>query len=138
MLEHKILTWEILIKQGIIGPSRCVLCGNAEETLNHLFIYCNFKKSIWLSILKEQNINNIWEGGLLIDCFQNWSSKTNFWKEFPCYICWDIWKQRNLVMFEDLPISQIMVYNRILQDLGENKNKFSAQLDRITQPPLLD
>jgi hypothetical protein len=132
MLEQKILTWEILIKRGIIGPSRCALCGEAEETLNHLFVDCNFTKDIWHSILKEQNLNIIWEGGQLIDCFQIWISKTKFWKELPCYICWEIWKHKNLVIFEDHPTSQIKVCNRILQDLGENKNTFSVQHDRIT------
>jgi hypothetical protein len=27
MFENKILTWDNLTKRGIIGPSRCVLCG---------------------------------------------------------------------------------------------------------------
>jgi hypothetical protein len=46
MLEQKILTWEILTKRGIIGPSRCALCGEAEKTLNHLFVDYNFTKDI--------------------------------------------------------------------------------------------
>jgi hypothetical protein len=63
-------TWEILIKRGIIGPSGCSLYGEAEETLNHMFIDCTFTNDIWHKILKEQNLNIIWEGGQLIDCFQ--------------------------------------------------------------------
>lgn len=46
MLEQKILTWENLIKRGIIGPSRCALCGNSEETVFHLFVECRFTKNI--------------------------------------------------------------------------------------------
>jgi hypothetical protein len=37
LLEQRILTWENLNKRGIFGPSICVLCGNSEETVSHLF-----------------------------------------------------------------------------------------------------
>jgi len=63
MLEQKILTWENLIKRGIIGLSRCALCRNSEETVFHLFVECKFTKNIWFTILKELKINSTWEGG---------------------------------------------------------------------------
>jgi hypothetical protein len=44
MLEQRILTWENLIKRGFNGPSRCVLCGIAEENVLHLFVKCSFTK----------------------------------------------------------------------------------------------
>jgi hypothetical protein len=69
MLEQKILTWENLIKRGLIGPSRCVICGENEETLNHLFVECQFTKDIWTLILKELKLNRLWEGGQIIECF---------------------------------------------------------------------
>jgi hypothetical protein len=71
MLEQKILTWENLAKRGIIGPSRCVLCGNNEETMYHLFVECSFTKDIWFTILKELKLNSTWEGGQIVECFKN-------------------------------------------------------------------
>jgi hypothetical protein len=38
LLEQRILTWENLVKRGYHGPSRCILCGNCEETAYHLFV----------------------------------------------------------------------------------------------------
>jgi hypothetical protein len=115
----------------------CSLWGN-EETLNHLFVECNFTKDIWYSILKELKLNSFWEGGQIIECFQIWIRKMDFWKEIPCYICWEIWKHKNLVIFEEHPPSLVRVCNKILQVLGENKNILSVQHDRIARPPLLD
>jgi hypothetical protein len=63
LLEERILNLENLNKRGIYGPSRCVLCGNNEETMSHLFLECSFIKSIWQTILKELKLVNIWEGG---------------------------------------------------------------------------
>jgi hypothetical protein len=99
MFENKILTWENLTKRGMIGPSRCVMCGDKEETLNHLLVECHFTKDIWISILKELKLKRNWGGGHLSECFQNWIKEMEFWKEVPCYICWEIWKHKNLVIF---------------------------------------
>jgi hypothetical protein len=60
------------------------------------------------------------------------------WKEIPCYICWEIWKHRNLVIFEEHPPTLVRVCNSILQDLGEIKKSQPTQLSRIDRPPILD
>eukprot|EP00253_Pinus_taeda_P017777 PITA_17777 len=40
LLKRKILTTENLRKRGILGPSICCLCREAEESSNHLFLEC--------------------------------------------------------------------------------------------------
>jgi hypothetical protein len=82
MLEQKILTWENLVKRGIVGPSRCVLCGNNEENVRHLFVDCSFTKDIWYTIQKDLNFESIWEGGKIADCLQNWIKKKENLKKF--------------------------------------------------------
>eukprot|EP00253_Pinus_taeda_P033272 PITA_33272 len=39
--QGKILTWDNLRKRGFVGPSRCHLCGQQEETTNHLLNRCS-------------------------------------------------------------------------------------------------
>jgi hypothetical protein len=121
MFENRILTWDNLSKRGLIGPSRCVLCGEREESLNHLMVECLFTKEIWNSILNEFHLQRNWGGGLLCDCYQVWIKEMEYWKELPCYICWEIWKHRNMIIFEEHNLSLARVCNKILQDLGENK-----------------
>eukprot|EP00253_Pinus_taeda_P013096 PITA_13096 len=45
--QRKILTWDNLRKRGFFGPSRCHLCGDQEETTNHILNRCSFTTTLW-------------------------------------------------------------------------------------------
>jgi hypothetical protein len=121
LLEKKILTSKNLSKRGFEGLSRCVLCGISEENSNHIFVECRFTKDIWIIVLKELRLESIWEGEKIGDSFENWLKKNENWKELPGYLCWEVWKQRNMVIFEGRPINREEICNSIIQDLGETK-----------------
>jgi hypothetical protein len=61
----------------------------------------------------------VWVCGQLLECFQVWVKEIEMWKELPCFICWELWRHRNLVIFEDQSLSLSRVCNRVLLDLGE-------------------
>jgi len=43
LVHHKkILTWDNIIKRGVLGPSRCQLCEVQEETMEHILNYCSY------------------------------------------------------------------------------------------------
>jgi hypothetical protein len=90
MIENRILTWDNLIKRGMIGPSRSMLCGEREEFVNHLMVECLFNKEIWNSILNELHLKRIWGGGPSSAFYREWIKEMEFWKELPGYICWEI------------------------------------------------
>ena len=56
LAHRKILTAENLKKRGIQGPSRCVLCKEAEETINHFFLHCKFYIEVWSLVFQELKI----------------------------------------------------------------------------------
>jgi len=91
---------------------------------------------MWQTISKELKLGNIWEGGQIVDNLQKWIRIKDNWKEIHCFICWEVWKHKNLVIFEDFPINQVRVYNSILQDLGEKKITQVSKLRRIYRPPI--
>jgi hypothetical protein len=41
ILNNRVLTWEMLQKRNKIGPGRCSLCKENEETTTHLFLSCS-------------------------------------------------------------------------------------------------
>jgi hypothetical protein len=48
LVSHSsILTWDTLSKRGFIGPSICLLCERAAETLNHLLNSCSYTAQLW-------------------------------------------------------------------------------------------
>jgi hypothetical protein len=48
LLSHgKILTAKNLRKRDIVGPSRCALFSQDEESISHLFVHCNYTTTTW-------------------------------------------------------------------------------------------
>ena len=47
ILKCHILTWDNIQVRGILGPSRCILCENNNETINHLLDECPIAEAIW-------------------------------------------------------------------------------------------
>ena len=90
--------------------SRCPLCGEADEELNHLLIHC---PSVW----------RLWEGLISIpgyswvcpysvqDLFLGWSvfpirkRARKLWRAAPLCLIWAIWKERNCVVFDNMYFS---------------------------------
>ena len=46
-VQNRILTWDNLLKRGFTGPSRCTLCMQNEETMEHLLNTCPYSQQIW-------------------------------------------------------------------------------------------
>lgn len=46
-LHNKVPTDDNLYLRGCINVSMCSLCNSASETSQHLFLSCNFARSIW-------------------------------------------------------------------------------------------
>ena len=47
LMKGRILTWDNLRRRGLIGPSKCVLCNEAEEIMDHLLNQCNWSTGMW-------------------------------------------------------------------------------------------
>jgi hypothetical protein len=138
LLEQKILTWDNLLKRGFQGPSICVLCKESEESLLHLFGDCSFIKIIWQTITKELKLVNNWQGGIFENSLLNWTKRKENWNEIPCLICWEVWKHKNLLIFEGQKKNHIRVCNYILQELGEQKLTHDIFQKRMDRPPTID
>lgn len=94
------LTQENLMRRGWIMCSRCYLCEKACESVDHLFLQCEFTWLVWsmftanfgilwASPKKFRNILECWEPA----CPE--ASLKKFWRDIPLSIAWTIWKERN-------------------------------------------
>jgi hypothetical protein len=45
-IENRILTWDNGMKRGWTGPSRCALCKDDSESVQHLFISCHYAQQV--------------------------------------------------------------------------------------------
>ena len=51
-LNRIVFTNKALYKMGIVDSPMCNFCGKSEESLDHLFIYCEISKNFWLLVTK--------------------------------------------------------------------------------------
>ena len=107
---EKILTIEHLKKRGFQLARRCLLCGEAKENLNHLLIHCPSVWSPWEGLIYVSGL--CWVCPFTVkDLFLEWTSFPvrkkikNLWMAAPLFFIWAIWKERNRIVFEDMPFS---------------------------------
>ena len=101
----KVLTMEHLKKRGFQMPSKCPLCKNAEEDLDHRLIHCPAVWGMWAALLSM--IGFQWVCPYLVkevlsgwSCFPIRKQAKNLWMAVP--FIWAISKERNRVVFEDV------------------------------------
>jgi hypothetical protein len=99
-VANKILTWDNLQLKGWEGPSCCHLCKKESETVNHLLIHCIFTKKVWNRIRTGLKLKKEWEGNTLTECYKKWLEKKIVPTTLPAIICWNVWLERNKVLFE--------------------------------------
>lgn len=114
-----------LIVRGMYIPNRCCLCMADGESSGHLFIHCPWVGPLWCYFLSRFGVvwvhpNSIrsllqyWE-------FQKCGSSKGIgrftWKVVPATLCWAVWEERNMRMFEDSSKSQQMIIDATFSKL---------------------
>uniref|UniRef100_A0A2N9J2S6 Reverse transcriptase zinc-binding domain-containing protein n=1 Tax=Fagus sylvatica TaxID=28930 RepID=A0A2N9J2S6_FAGSY len=65
LLHHAILVRSELNNRGIQCDRTCILCNNANETQDHLFLHCDLARAIWFGA--DINIRPITDTGTLVE-----------------------------------------------------------------------
>jgi len=101
ILRNKAPTGDNLQKQSYFGPTWCILCKQASESIEHLFLLCPISISLWHNVLANLHLPNRWHGANILEAWQSrWSAAhlTKIRNLHPL-ICWCIWLQRNKLIF---------------------------------------
>eukprot|EP00268_Persea_americana_P063135 TRINITY_DN8154_c0_g1_i2.p1 TRINITY_DN8154_c0_g1~~TRINITY_DN8154_c0_g1_i2.p1 ORF type:complete len:183 (+),score=16.69 TRINITY_DN8154_c0_g1_i2:641-1189(+) len=92
----------------------CVLCGKVNETVDHLFVYCEFPYSLWCRFLARCGV--LWSlPRSLVGLIEAWRFSSFFgsglilWRIIPFAILWFVWKERNNRIFRGslLPVEEL-------------------------------
>jgi hypothetical protein len=135
--ENKVLTWKILQHKGWQGPGRCHLCNEANEENEHLFIHCDFTKSVWQQIISSKHYNQSWAGSDLENCLNNWYNNKTVPSSLAALTCWFIWLERNASVFKGKVPSVSKVVIRSLDALQipvEKHVSSTLRLNRLNIP----
>lgn len=100
LAREAVLTQENLTKRMFTLCSRCLLCGEIAETMNHLFLYSKIIERLWRMFIILRGISWIMHERI-IDVLHSWEEAgsqaidRDNWRTVPTSIWWKIWKKRN-------------------------------------------
>ncbi|KAL6200585.1 hypothetical protein ACLB2K_030366 [Fragaria x ananassa] len=100
-----------LARRRIISSSVCPICGNAEETFEHLLLLCPWVDPIWFGStlglrIDKQGITTFdrW----IKECTQHRSkNEAKYILTVVSFLCWSIWKARCRFVYQGQPLSPI-------------------------------
>jgi len=107
LAKEAALTQDNVMKRGITLCSRCFLCGETLENVNHLFLHCKYTQQLWRIFLSHKGIS--WTmPGKVSEALKSWeeagvlAKDRGRWRLIPASIWWAIWKERNSRCFESI------------------------------------
>jgi ribonuclease HI len=59
-----------------------------------------FTRTIWKKNKEQHKLSTGWTRTSVKDCFANWAFQNHSLSSLPTFICWFIWLERNLAIFE--------------------------------------
>jgi len=108
--QKRVLTKDRLNKQGWTGDTTCVYCSQ-KKTVDHLFVTCNFARSIWNWIARYNNfsfdytnIGTLWKIDYCIPL-----KEPNIIEIIRGSVLWNIWLDRNRIIFKEGNIQDVHV-----------------------------
>ena len=90
--------------------SRCPLCGETDEELNHLLIHCPSVWRLWEGLISIPGYSWVYPYSVQ-DLFLGWSvfpirkRARKLWRVTPLCLIWAIWKERNCIFFDNMHFS---------------------------------
>ncbi|MCH86642.1 putative ribonuclease H protein, partial [Trifolium medium] len=107
IIHNRLPVREVLFKRGVNCPPLCCLCDGANESIDHLFLGCDWTKTVWFASDLGVNFSACCEATI---SFSEWVSKVIMHQDIEVVqlvlsICYEIWSVRNTRCFEgaDLP-----------------------------------
>ena len=105
LAREAILTHENLKKRKFSMCSRCYLCGEEVETVNHLFLQCRIISQLWRIFISLRGF--AWAmPNRITHLLYSWgevgmgAADRDRWRIVPACIWWTVWKERNARCFE--------------------------------------
>ncbi|XP_073105237.1 uncharacterized protein [Elaeis guineensis] len=118
-LRNRLHTGEIFNKKGWHVSAGCALCGQREETINHLLLTCPFTRSIRNVLVSHlglscmpTNLRKLWSTRRRCNIT---SSLRHAFDQLAAALCWVIWRERNSRIFLKRSCTQTTVLCKILQ-----------------------
>ena len=102
----KVLTLDQIERRGWPITNRCFLCFAEKESINHILIHCTDVRVLWELLFALFSV--LWVLPLSArDTFLGWHGSfvikkcRKTWMTIPLCLFWSVWKERNIIAFEN-------------------------------------
>ncbi|XP_055961013.1 uncharacterized protein LOC130015260 [Mercurialis annua] len=103
--HNRVPTLQFLSQRKIVPvDAGCIVCG-MEESQSHLFLHCEFASAVWYKVLRKVGLS--WVIPKEFDDFLlHWihliphGKYANLWQSLWFFLIWEIWKARNMKIFQ--------------------------------------
>ncbi|XP_076902794.1 uncharacterized protein LOC143557650 [Bidens hawaiensis] len=109
----------LLAKRNIaVASLGCLACGLLDETTEHIFVSCGLAQSVWQAISMWCNVPQMFAFSVrdILDMFRYTKFSKRKAKAFHviCLVTlWCLWKARNEMMHDGLPVTVGMVVDNV-------------------------
>ncbi|GFS36239.1 hypothetical protein Acr_00g0044890 [Actinidia rufa] len=109
-----ILTMDNLRRRKIVVIEWCYMCKRNAESTDHLLIHCDVASELWRCVYAIFGVQWVMPATIkeLFACWSQGRSRGGrrlAWRVVPLCLCWRIWRERNLRVFEDIENSLIFL-----------------------------
>jgi hypothetical protein len=67
-----------------------------------MFLTFYFTINLWKSLNDTYNLTMPWGGSSINDCLENWQKAKKVYKSLPIIVCWSLWLEINICMFDSV------------------------------------
>ncbi|XP_026444009.1 uncharacterized protein LOC113344214 [Papaver somniferum] len=102
----KLNSQDMIQYKGIDIHSSCILCGDCNESQDHILIHCKVAHKIWSSITPNEQWAWVFLESMLSLASAWFNNKLStsgkvVWNIIPAAVVWVLWKERNCRTFEE-------------------------------------
>ncbi|KAK1278998.1 hypothetical protein QJS04_geneDACA014461 [Acorus gramineus] len=120
MYQGKLLTKAYRVKWASHEDASCPLCGEGEETTEHLMIECLVSKRIWLRIMVAielpvicSSMEELWQVDKSLCTHWDKSARAKISQILNPAVTWAIWLARNHLVFRDTPVYEENIWESV-------------------------
>ncbi|XP_043694148.1 uncharacterized protein LOC122644833 [Telopea speciosissima] len=131
-------TNEKIAKRSIPIASRCELCLKSQETINHIFLECDFAGQVWTTVLSL--FDQRWNGFPSIEeLFSWWKRKKagvilpKVWPALVILMPYQIWMERNRRRYENMHRNTTIIIKSVLKELHEFLSIVSVHVSFVAE-----
>lgn len=112
-------TKQNLFRRGIRMDPTCTRCGVENETLSHILVECTFAKEVWCLGRIRFDLHTFGKLPFRSLCGKILKTPKHEGATIFAFLAWNIWKARNMLIFEEISINPHDVIERTLRQTAE-------------------